>query len=168
MQATFIVMLLALLFPSPHLGVLSDIGQVLKDNHTARGGILHNAATQDMIAVPVEASPPARQLLEVSCSGLRSFGLEFPADTKVATIHFFPVLIPEELTSARDGWPVQAKVHPDDFCPFREHRFRNRDDHMQPELALTGDKVSSGNLVPCILLTPMRNREGKSQLAGTP
>ncbi len=154
-QFSLVVTFLTACLAASHLGGLSNVGEVLKDNGTARRSVLHNALAQNVVTIPVEASLLTRQLFEVS----------FEAET--AAVNLFPVLPSQEVMLGGDGWPIQAKVNSDDLRSLGDNRLRHIHHHMQPELPLAVDEVSSSNLVTRILATPMRHGEGNSQLAST-
>ncbi len=152
------------LFASAHVGCVSNVGEVLKDEGTARGGILDKATREDVIAIPVESLLPLAQLLQVTLCGLCSFGLQLTAYAKVTTVNLFPIRRTKELTSARDCWPVQTQVNANHGIIFRHNCLRNSYHDMQPPFPLTVDEVCCSYWVACILSTEVRDREGNTHL----
>jgi len=163
-QLALVINVLVLLATS-HLRRISNMGQVLKNDSTARSGMLYNSPRQDVVRVPVEAGLLTRQLFEMSLGRLRSVGLQFAAETEVPAVNLFPMRRSEEVTSARHCWPLQAKVNSDHLPCMVNIGFRNMNHHMQPEFATARDEVGSGNLVSCVVSAEMRDAEGDRQLA---
>ena len=66
MQSPLVVIFLAL----ANLGSVAYVRQILEDDGTARGSMLHKTFCQNVVHVPVEMGLPPRQLFQVSLSGL--------------------------------------------------------------------------------------------------
>src|SRR5713226_4517564 len=60
-QSSLVVDVLVLL-AAFHLGGLTDVREVLKDDGTARGGVLYDTLRQNVVTVSVEMSLPLAQL----------------------------------------------------------------------------------------------------------
>lgn len=166
MQFPLIIDVLVLLAAS-HLGGISDVGQVLKDDGAARGSILDDALGEDMITVPVESLLPLRKLLQVTFRGLCSFGLEFSPEAKVTAVNLFPMFRAKKLMLGGHSRSREAKINSDHFPCRVDSRFRHMHHDMQPPFPLTIDEVSSGNLVSCVASAEMGNRKGNAESSST-
>src|SRR5438045_1656723 len=102
------------------LGPVSKLGQVFYHDGCARGGPLHDAFGENMVAIPVESPLPARQLSEVAFGRLCSFGLQLTPDTEITPVYFFPGFSSQEFPFGSDRWMVEAEVHPDSLAPIPE------------------------------------------------
>ncbi len=101
------------LYAAPHVGGISDVGEVLKNEGTACGGMLNEVFGEDMICVPAESPLLARQLLEMSFRRLCSFGLQLSLETKTTAFDLFPVLASQEAATRGHSGAIEAKINPD-------------------------------------------------------
>jgi hypothetical protein len=162
MQAAFGSSLLA--FASSHLRGIPNMGQVLKDNRGACGGMLDNTLGEYMIAITVESLTLATEFLQVTFGRLTSVRLQLAANAESAAVNLFPVATTEKLTMASHSGSVQSEVNANDFMRRRDDRFRHIDYDMQPELALPLTQVSSGDLASDVACAELRNRKGNAHL----
>lgn len=149
----------ALSFAVSSLYPVTNLGQVLNHDSCSWGGALHNAPRENVVIVPVEAKLLARQFLQMAFGRLRSFGLEFLLDAKVAPIDFLPVALPEELTVGSHGWMIQAKVNAHNFASGPKLRLRESDNDVQPERTLAVNKVRRSSREAEVTLGVFRDGE---------
>lgn len=135
----------------PHFYAVANMSQVLKHKSRSRGGILNNPLTQNMVAIPVKPRCFSTQLLQVAFSTFCSFGLQFTAKTKEASIYFFPVVTTEELTVRCDSGAVKSKINADNFIGFVYIGFRHMNNNMQPESSFAIAQIGSSNGMTGIL-----------------
>ncbi len=160
MQASLVINVLVL-FASAHLGRFPDVGQVLKDDGTARSGVLNNALTEDVIVIFALAKQFSTQLTEMSLSRFGAFALQFSLDTEDAPFLFFPSAVTQELTTRRNGWAIESQVNPDHLIRGSNSRFRNGYYDMEGKTSLTVAQVSTTDFMPNVLHEVSRNGEGQ-------
>jgi hypothetical protein len=163
MQATFRVSVLSVL-ATPHLGVFTNIGQVLKDNRCAWLGMLDDMFGENVVAIPVESHLLLTHLFQVAFGTFCSFGLQFAAETETAAVNLFPVATAEKLTGRSHGGSVQSEVYPDNFFARGDNRFRDGNYHMQPPFAFVTQEISRCYLAPDVLCAIVGNRKGDAHL----
>jgi len=119
------VSLTFLSFARANLGSLTNIGEVLKDDGTARSGVLHDAFREDVITVPAESPLLATQLFQVTCRRLCSFGLEFALEAEAAAVHLCAVTSAEKLSRGGDSGVVQTQIDSNHFLGRSDIGLRN-------------------------------------------
>jgi len=149
-------------FAASHVRVLTNIGEVLKDNRCASRGTGNNLFAEDMIAIPMKSRLLQRQLFQVSFGTLGSFGLQFSSQSEGTTVNLFPSFASQELTVAGYSRAVESQVNTDNRSILRNNRFRYGDDHMQPPFAVFADEVCCCVRIADVLLTKTWDREGNN------
>jgi len=81
MQASLVLNVLVA-FASSYLGGVPNVGEVLKDDGTARSGMLDKAFGEDVVMVFASPKLFAAQLLEMPLSRAAAFGLQFAFQTE--------------------------------------------------------------------------------------
>ena len=110
MQAAFVAHM-RVLFAASHLGGLTDVRQVLKDNGTARDGMLDDAFGEDMVMVFSLPKQLTRKLFQVPFGRFAPIGLELATETEDAMLLLFPSALPQELALAENSRAIQAQVN---------------------------------------------------------
>src|SRR5258706_6810924 len=140
------------------LGSLTDVGQILKDNRTAWGSMLHNAFRKHVVVIFALPKQFATQLLKMSLSRFGAFGLQFSTKTEDAAFLLFPLSLSQEMLIRGDCWPIQAQVYPNNLLRGNASRFRDGNGDMQAPLPLARAQDSTTHLPPNALLCIGRNK----------
>jgi len=162
MQAPFVVALLTALLATPHRGGVPDVLEVLQDEGTARGGMLHNVLREDVIVVSASPKLFPAQLFEVSFGRASAFGLQFAFQTEDASFLFLPALFSQELPVGGNRRAIESQVYAYDGRSRGDGRLRKRDNDMQRIAAFAVAQVCTTWLIASVLLQVRRN--GKAQL----
>jgi hypothetical protein len=112
-EASFGVLLLAL--APPDLARAANVGQVLKDDRAARGGVLNNAFGENVVMVFALAQQFSRELTQVAFRALCAFCLKFSTETEETPFLLVPSTLTQEVTSGGDGGTVESQVSSYDF-----------------------------------------------------
>src|SRR6266852_7656620 len=153
------------MFATSNLARLSDVLEVFQNDRAPRSGVLDDTLAKDVVAISVETRLTLAQFLEMTFRGFRSFRLQLPSYAEIRAVALFPMRVPKELTRARDGWSVQAKVYPNNLIILRNIRLRDFHNDLQPVLSLAVHEVSSSDLMYLVLGLPDGNRKGDTHLA---
>ena len=149
MHLAFVVHVLVVL-AAPHLGSLTNISEIFKNDGCTTMGTGNYLFREDMITIPVKVLLLLSNLFEMSLSRFSSFGLQFAFEAKRATVNLFPSLVAEELFVRGDSRTIETQVNPNDGIIFRDNRFGYGENNMQPPFAFFTDEVCS---CTCITLS---------------
>ena len=130
---------------------LSNIGQILKNDGTARSGILDYALGEDMVVVSSLPKQFTRKLLQVPFSRLRTFCLELATESEYATFLLFPLPITQELAIAGDRWTIKTEVDTNYFFRLIDNRSRDIHNDMEEVAPVVEAKISRTDLPTNIL-----------------
>lgn len=149
----------SLSFPMAHLGSLSNVRQIFKNQGTARGSVLDDALREHVVVISALPKQFSRELFEMSLSRFGAFGLQFATQTEKTPFLLFPASFPQEVMLRSDGRMSQSQVDPDDGPTWGNSRLRERNHHMQRPFAIAVAQVSTAGFVADVPLGRGWNRE---------
>ena len=146
-------------FAATNLRVLTDVGQVLKDQRATRRGRFYEAFGEDVIMVFSLPQPLTRKFFQVPFSRFCAFRLQFPAQAKHASFLFFPATLSQKGTGAGHGWTIEPKVNPNHLTGRIKHGSRKRDNDMQKIASVVETQIGRASLPTHILPSMVRDGE---------
>jgi hypothetical protein len=150
----------SLSFTMAHPGSLSNVGQIFKNQGTAKASILYDALRKHVVVISALPKQFSRELFEMSLSRFGAFGLQLATKTEKTPFLLLPASFTQEVTLRSDGRMSKSQVDPDDPTTWGNSRLRERNNHMQRPFALSVAQVSTTGFVADVPLGRGWNREG--------
>jgi len=144
---------------TPNLGRFSNVRQILKDNRTARSGVLNNALGEDMVMVSSLPKQLTRKLFQVPFGRLCTTLLKLATKAEDATFLLFPTAFTQEVAVAGDGWVVKTEVNTNHLIGRGDVGSRDIYNDMEEVAPVMVAQISRTNLATNVLESVFGNRE---------